>query len=80
MGFLSDGGWWVFPVLTLIGTVIYTRTPMSRLGDSLILLVTIAFAVVSFVLAGWVAGIVTLVLAWIIGGVAAPIFHRRSVL
>ena len=36
-------------------------------------------SVASFVVGGWIAGIVTLVLAWLIGGGAAAIFHGRSI-
>jgi hypothetical protein len=79
MDFFSDGIWWLFTVLTWISTVIYASTSMSRPGQLLVILVATGFCVTSFVVGGWIAGIVTLVLAWLIGGGAAAIFHGRSI-
>ena len=79
MEFLSDGVWWVMTALSLVFTAIYVKTTMTTARDLLIVLTATGCVVVSFIFTGWIGGIFTVLVRWLMGGLFAAVFHGRNI-
>ena len=76
MELFSSWLWWTLTVLAGFCIAIYAGSPMSRGSDFLWALSATGLIIASFIITGWLAGIITFFIACGIGGFFAAFFRR----